>query len=139
MEKMLTWNPDDNPGIRFLIGSEYLRIGKTAKATRIFNEEVDQYPPYHYELGLLHFLAGNPVAAATSLGRGLVPNGYVAETRAETRIRCPWRSRTTRTSPSRRLRMIMSRERVESYEGGDKCDEFRTAGVPSWAVGHGEL
>ncbi|WP_085034684.1 hypothetical protein [Ensifer aridi] len=79
MEKMLAWNPNDNQGIRFLIGSEYLRAGETAKASRIFNEEGDQYPPYHYELGLLHFQAGNPVAAATSLRRGFVANGYVAE------------------------------------------------------------
>ncbi|AUX79298.1 tetratricopeptide repeat protein [Sinorhizobium fredii] len=79
MEKMLAWNPNDNQGIRFLIGSEYLRAGKTTKASRVFIEEADQYPPYHYELGLLHFQAGNPVAAATSLRPGFVANGYVAE------------------------------------------------------------
>ncbi|MBB5538819.1 tetratricopeptide repeat protein [Rhizobium giardinii] len=79
MEKMLAWNPSDNQGIRFLIGSEYLRAGKTAKASRVFKNEADQYPPYHYDMGLLHFLAGNLVAAATSLRRGFAANGYVAE------------------------------------------------------------
>lgn len=80
MEKMLIWNPNDNQGIRFLIGSEYLRAGKTAKASRIFEEEADHYPPYTYEAGLLQFRAGNLVAAATSLRRGFVANPYIAET-----------------------------------------------------------
>ncbi|WP_026622771.1 tetratricopeptide (TPR) repeat protein (plasmid) [Ensifer sp. WSM1721] len=79
MEKMLAWNPNDNQGVRFLIGSEYLRAGMTAKASGIFRNEADQYPPYHYETGLLHFQAGNLIAAATSLRRGFVANGYVAE------------------------------------------------------------
>ncbi|MEI1248799.1 hypothetical protein [Rhizobium aouanii] len=79
MEKMLSWNPNDNQGIRFLIGSEYLRAGQTAKASRIFKKEADHYPPYHYEMGLLHFQASDLIAAATSLRRGLVANGYVAE------------------------------------------------------------
>lgn len=43
---------------------------------------------------------------------------------------CPWQERREHD---------VDRERVESCEGGDKCDEFRTAGVPSWVVGHGEL
>ena len=79
MERMITWNPNDNQGIRFLIGSEYLRAGKTAKALTILNEQADQYPPYHYELGLLHFMKGATVAAATSLRRGFVANPYIAE------------------------------------------------------------
>lgn len=79
MEKMLAWNPNDNQGLRFLIGSEYLRAGKTTKASRVFKREAGQYPPYHYEMGLLQLKAGNLVAAATSLRRGFVANGYVAE------------------------------------------------------------
>ncbi len=79
MEKMLAWNPDDNQGIRFLIGSEYLRAGETDKADRIFTEEADSYPPYHYERALLRLRAGDPESAATSLRRGFVANVYVAE------------------------------------------------------------
>ncbi|WP_210317432.1 hypothetical protein [Oryzicola mucosus] len=79
MEKMLAWNPNDNQGIRYLIGPEYLRAGETAKAERIFTDEAAHYPPYHYEHALLHLKAGDPVSAATRLRHGFVANGYIAE------------------------------------------------------------
>ena len=79
MERILAWNPNDNQGVRFLIGSEYLRIGETEKALHVFNGEADDYPPYHYERALLHFIRDETVAAATSLRRGFAANGYIAE------------------------------------------------------------
>ncbi len=79
MEKMLAWNPSDNQGVRLLIGAEYLRSGKTAKALSIFKKEAHHYPPYHYERALLHFMKGDHIAAATSLRHGFVANSYVAE------------------------------------------------------------
>lgn len=79
MEKMLAWNPNDNQGIRYLIGSEYLRAGEMAKAERIFTDEAEHYPPYYYEHALLHLKAGDPVSAATKLRQGFVRNGYIAE------------------------------------------------------------
>ena len=79
MEKILAWNPNDNQGVRFLIGSAYLRAGETAKAEGIFTGLADDYPPYHYDLALLHLKAGDFVSAATSLRRGFVANGYIAE------------------------------------------------------------
>ena len=79
MEKMLAWNPDDNQGIRFMIGSEYLRAGEERKAESFFVTEAAQYPPYRYELGLLLLRQGRRVEAATSLRLGFVENGYIAE------------------------------------------------------------
>jgi len=79
LERMLAWNPNDNQGVRYLIGSEYLRAGETEKAERILADEAAGYPPLHYELALLHLRAGGFVAAATSLRRGFVANGYIAE------------------------------------------------------------
>ncbi|MDE0447649.1 MAG: hypothetical protein OXH96_13330 [Spirochaetaceae bacterium] len=79
MEKMLAWNPNDNQGIRFLLGSEYLRAGIEDKAAAIFHAEGPDYPPYRYELGLLLFRTGRHQAAATSLRHGFVENGYIAE------------------------------------------------------------
>ena len=79
MEKILAWNPNDNQGIRFLIGSEYLRTGESDKADRLFAEEADSYPPYHYERALLRFRADNFEDAATSLRQGFVANLYLAE------------------------------------------------------------
>ena len=79
MEKILAWNPNDNQGVRYLIGPEYLRADETEKAGRVLAAEAEGYPPLHYDLALLHLRAGDLVAAATSLRRGFVANGYVAE------------------------------------------------------------
>ena len=79
MKKMLKWNPNDNQGVRFLIGSEYLRLDEVDQARSIFENEADHYPPYHYELALLHLGNREWIAAATSLRRGFAANGYIAE------------------------------------------------------------
>lgn len=79
MEKMLAYNPNDNQGIRYLLGSEYLRLGKRDEARRLLEREAEHYPPYHYELALLHMLDGNWVTAATCLRRGFCANSYIAE------------------------------------------------------------
>ena len=79
MEKMLAYNPNDNQGMRYLIGSEYMRLADTKKARAFFEREKENYPPYHYELALLHLQEGSFVAAATSLRRGFRANFYIAE------------------------------------------------------------
>ena len=79
MERILLWNPDDNQGIRYLIGSEYLRTGQEGRAETFFETEAPGYPPYWYEKALLFLRQDRHVAAATSLRRGFVENGYIAE------------------------------------------------------------
>jgi hypothetical protein len=79
MERMMQWDPSDSLGIRFLIGSEYFRQEREREALEIFERDAPSYPPYYYELGLLKFIAGDTVAAATSLRRGFVANVYIAE------------------------------------------------------------
>lgn len=79
MEKMLAWNPGDNQGIRYLIGSEYLRAGEVDKAEAALKAHAEDYPPYHYDLGLLRYRRGDHLAAATALRRGFLANGYIAE------------------------------------------------------------
>ena len=74
MEQLLRWNPNDNQGVRLSIGSEYLRAGHRAKAGRVLREHADEYPPYRYELGLLHLQKQKWAEAATSLRRGFVDN-----------------------------------------------------------------
>ena len=77
--RMLAWNPDDDQGVRFLIGSECLRAGQDEKARSFFETEASQYPPYRYELALLLFRRQDYAAAATALRAGFVENGYIAE------------------------------------------------------------
>ena len=79
MEKMLAWNPGDNQGIRYLIGSAYLRAGEPDKARAFLAAEDNDFPPSRYELALLHLREEDFRAAATSLRLGFVENGYIAE------------------------------------------------------------
>ena len=79
MEKMLAWNPNDNQGVRDIIGSEYLRAGETESARAAFEKEGPHYPPYRYELALLLLRENAHKAAATSLRHGFVENDYIAQ------------------------------------------------------------
>ena len=79
MEQLLQWNPNDNQGVRLIIGSEYLRAGDRARAGKVLREHAAEYPPYRYELGLLHLQKQKWAEAATSLRCGFVDNPYIAE------------------------------------------------------------
>lgn len=79
IELMLARNPNDNQGVRFLLGSEALRAGDYDRARRVLMSEANWYPPYFYELALCHLLNGDWIAAATALRRGFVANPYIAE------------------------------------------------------------
>ena len=79
MEQLLQWNPNDNQGVRLIIGSEYLRAGDRAMAGKVLREHADEYPPYRYELGLLHLQKQKWAEAATSLRHGFVNNPYIPE------------------------------------------------------------
>ena len=79
MQQMLAWNPDDNQAVSWLIGSEFLRVERLSEAEAVFQKHAMDYPPYYYELGLLHILREEWVPAATSLRRGIAANHYIAE------------------------------------------------------------
>lgn len=61
IEKILDYNPEDNHGARWLLGPELLRTGAHEQARHILQEHADEFSPYWYELGLLHFLNGEHV------------------------------------------------------------------------------
>jgi tetratricopeptide (TPR) repeat protein len=79
IDLMLARNPNDNQGVRFLLGSEALRAGQYDRARAVLAAEADDYPPYFYELALCCMLKGDWVAAATALRRGFAANPYIAE------------------------------------------------------------
>jgi tetratricopeptide (TPR) repeat protein len=89
LEHMLRWNPSDNQGIRYLIGSECLRSGNEKKAQKIFKQEADSYPPYRYEAALVEIMSGKMVEAATILRRAFIENPYIAEILTGTRSPLP--------------------------------------------------
>ncbi|EPH5377943.1 tetratricopeptide repeat protein, partial [Escherichia coli] len=78
-DKILAYNPEDNQGARWLLGSELLRTGDHKQAFSVLKEHADEFSPYWYELGLLHFLNGEHVKAATAFRHGFATNTYIAE------------------------------------------------------------
>lgn len=79
IELMLARNPDDNQGVRYLLGSEALRAGDYDRARLVLEADAEGYPPYFYELALCYMLKDEWVSAATALRRGFVANPYIAE------------------------------------------------------------
>ena len=85
IDQMLLANPNDNQGVRYLLGSEMLRawrFGTAEQRDRVVSvllEHADTHPPYWYELGLAHLQRYRYVDAATALRRGFAANPYIAE------------------------------------------------------------
>ncbi len=79
MKRMLRFNPRDNQGVRFLVGSGLLRLGQISSARRYLAKAAESYPGCRYDLALLDYIGGSDVAAATTLRWGFVENGYIAE------------------------------------------------------------
>lgn len=79
IELMLARNPNDNQGVRYLLGSEALQAGDYDKARAVLEADASGYPPYYYDLALCHMLRDDWVAAATALRKGFASNAYIAE------------------------------------------------------------
>jgi len=81
MEQHLAWNPNDNIGVRYLIGEAYLRGRMRTEARKVLTENAsqDEYPPSIYSLALLEFSEGRIVQALTWIRRGFALNPYIAE------------------------------------------------------------
>lgn len=80
IEEHLAWNPNDNIGVRYLLGDAYLLAGENAKARTALSVGVSEgYPDSAYSLGLLEFREKNYAAAATALRLGFIGNMYIAE------------------------------------------------------------
>lgn len=101
MEEHLRWNPDDNIGVRYLLGDAYLAAKQIDKARGAIEAHASEYPPYLYSLGLIEFHAGRHVEAATALRRGFASNPYIAEAltgRVTLQKHCYWHP-TSRMAP----------------------------------------
>lgn len=80
IEEHLAWNPNDNIGVRYLLGDAYLQAGDIVNARKAFSVGVSEdYPDNAYSLGLLEFRSENYSAAATALRVGFITNMYIAE------------------------------------------------------------
>ncbi|EMG9443407.1 tetratricopeptide repeat protein [Escherichia coli] len=78
-DKLLAYDPLDSLGAGWFLGSELLRSGDWDRASCVLEQYADEYSPCWYELGILYFMKGELVRAATALRRGFVANIYIAE------------------------------------------------------------
>lgn len=79
LDKLLAYNPNDNHGCRYILGSELLRAGDKDRAKKVFDIYADTYPPYYYELALFFIEKECWIKAATILRYGFSSNIYIAE------------------------------------------------------------
>ena len=77
--KILQWNPNDNQGIRYLLGPTLLRAGRRRQSMKALEETADENPAMRYELALAQFEEEKYLAAATTLRRAGIENPYIAE------------------------------------------------------------
>ncbi|MBL7958999.1 hypothetical protein JNL27_02050 [bacterium] len=78
-QKLLLYNPNDNQGIRHLIGNVYLYLGKNELAEKYLSASLEEYPPNLYSYAICLFLQGKKIKAITYFRRGFINNIYVAE------------------------------------------------------------
>lgn len=78
-QKMLNYNPDDNQGIRWLMGDLYLKNGNMNEAEQFFRKNASQYPPLRYSYALLLVIQNKRWDAITQFRLGFLENIYVSE------------------------------------------------------------
>ena len=79
IETHLKWNPDDNLGLRYLLGEICILNGKLQKAKKHLTRTDVIDSASTYSLALIEFSKGRYVQAATALRLGFSENQYVAE------------------------------------------------------------
>lgn len=79
IDKLIAFDNLDHLGLSNWLGSELLRAGELDRAMQVFRDEVDYYPPYHYEMALVHLARRDFVKATTSLRIGIARNPILAD------------------------------------------------------------
>lgn len=75
--QLLRMNPNDNQGIRSLVGEEYHRAGRLDEAIAA-HERAQEFPECNFGLALALLAAKRPEEAALPLLRGMGANRYIA-------------------------------------------------------------
>lgn len=78
-EQNLAWNPNDNCGIRWLLGDAYTHVERYDDAIRQLSRIKDEYPPARYSLAWIYFNQDRFAEALTELRKGFLENVYIAE------------------------------------------------------------
>jgi len=77
--KLMKWCPDDNLGVRLLVGDIKTISGDFDGALKTYLKEADHFPVSWYPAALITFRLGDYVRACTYLRKGIAGNPYVAE------------------------------------------------------------
>jgi tetratricopeptide (TPR) repeat protein len=77
-KKIIRYNPNDNQGIRYLLGDLYLMNGNLIKAQSYYKDNLD-YPPYLYSYALALVLQNKYTEAIKHFRLGFINNIYIAE------------------------------------------------------------
>lgn len=78
-ERHLRWNPNDNFGIRWLLGDAYTQVARYNDAIQWLCGIKDEYPPARYSLACIYFNQDRHADALTELRKGFLENTYIAE------------------------------------------------------------
>jgi len=76
LEKNLALNPNDNHGIRYLLGDVYLLLNDQTNSERFFNECLD-YSPYRYSYGVLLFNQRKYIDSIIQFSRGILEDEFI--------------------------------------------------------------
>lgn len=127
MEEHLEWNPNDNVGVRYLLGDAYLLAGDMENAKRALQKAGEEgYPDAHYSLGLLEFLGENYSAASTALRLGFSENVYIAEMltgRSEVKSHFFWHA-TSHASVRQAKSYLLSLGMLELWKASHQAIDF---------------
>lgn len=77
--KLLRWCPDDNLGVRYLLGDIKMIAGDFHGALKAYLTEAPTQPVSWYPAALIAFRLGDFIQSCTYLRRGIAGNPYVAE------------------------------------------------------------
>ncbi len=77
-EEILQYNPNDNQGVRWLIGDLYFVNGEIKQAESTYKKELD-YPPYRYSYGLVRFSQKDYTRAVKFFRKGIISNIYISD------------------------------------------------------------
>lgn len=76
LERNYKLNPNDNQGIRFLLGDTYLLLNDNFKAEKYFKEYSD-YSPYRYSYGVLLFKQKKYIESVIEFCKGIIENEFI--------------------------------------------------------------
>ena len=78
--RLLKLNPNDNQGMRLILGPALLRSGAPDAAMQSLQKTASEDPGMRHELALLQFERMTYVEAVTTLRRAMIENPYIADT-----------------------------------------------------------